>query len=137
MKFNTDLVIYSNYNEYKIQISKDIIAFLNINGGSIFIGSFQEQESLLGNYPIQHSKWKCEIENWLSSDNIIPNPLQSISFYSIKHFLEIRIYSGKNKPYSMITRKKSNFKQIYVRDTYETRLATDHEIKTLIDLSST
>ena len=115
-------------------LDKEIIAFLNTHGGTIFIG-VDDNGNVIG-IP---QKLKDDYDEKISAiltNNIKPNSRNNVTFsYDEDNVLVINIKEGDSKPY-YLTEKGPKPSGTYIRVGRSKRPATDDEILTMIRDSS-
>lgn len=111
-------------------ILKDIVAFSNTNGGTIFVGLDGDKDGEIIGVPKAKS-----LADGLLADTarfITPPPTVSIEIYPTtddKEILVITVPQGKDKPYALVTG------EIFVRQESETTIAMRDEIVQLVRAS--
>lgn len=115
-------------------LDKEIIAFLNTRGGTIYIGVDDD-----GNVIGVHQKLKDEYDEKISAiltNNIKPNCRSKVEFrYNDDNLLVINVSEGDSKPY-YLTEKGPKPSGTYIRIGRSKRPADDDEILTMIRDSS-
>ena len=115
-------------------LDKEIIAFLNTQGGTIYIG-VDDNGNVIG-IP---QKLKDDYDEKISAiltNNIKPNSKNNVTFsYDEDNVLVINIKEGDSKPY-YLTEKGPKPSGTYIRVGRSKRHATDDEILTMIRDSS-
>ena len=115
-------------------LDKEIIAFLNTHGGTIYIG-VDDNGNVIG-IP---QKLKDDYDEKISAiltNNIKPNSRNNVTFsYDEDNVLVINIKEGDSKPY-YLTEKGPKPSGTYIRVGRSKRPATDDEILTMIRDSS-
>ena len=115
-------------------LDKEIIAFLNTHGGTIYIGVDDN-----GNVMGIPQKLKDDYDEKISAiltNNIKPNSRNNVTFsYDEDNVLVINIKEGDSKPY-YLTEKGPKPSGTYIRVGRSKRPATDDEILTMIRDSS-
>ena len=115
-------------------LDKEIIAFLNTHGGTIYIG-VDDNGNVIG-IP---QKLKDDYDEKISAiltNNIKPNSRNNVTFsYDENNVLVINIKEGDSKPY-YLTEKGPKPSGTYIRVGRSKRPATDDEILTMIRDSS-
>lgn len=124
--------------EFKAEMIPDIeewiIAFLNSEGGTIYIG-IDDNRNVVGVSEENRDHYDLHIGN-LVSDAIRPNCRDYVSFgYDDDNVLVIKIKPGSNKPY-YLKRKGPKSEGVFVRVGRSRRNATDDEILRMIKDSS-
>ena len=115
-------------------LDKEIIAFLNTHGGTIYIG-VDDNGDVIG----VPQKLKDDYDEKISAiltNNIKPNSRNNVTFfYDEENVLVVNIKEGDSKPY-YLTEKGPKPSGTYIRVGRSKRPATDNEILTMIRDSS-
>lgn len=112
-------------------IKKEIVAFLNTNGGTIYVGVDED-----GNiFPITKNKERdyidTKIGNWIQ-DSFYPDVTSSIKYYfNNDNIMVIEMTEGKNKPY-YLREKGPRPSGVYKRVGRSIRPAKEDEILSMI-----
>lgn len=115
-------------------LDKEIIAFLNAHGGTIYIG-VDDDGKVVGVPQALKDEYDEKVSSILSN-NIKPNPRSKIEFsFNGENVLVIDIKEGDSKPY-YLTNKGPKPSGTYIRVGRSKRPATDNEILTMIRDSS-
>ena len=115
-------------------LDKEIVAFLNTRGGTIYIG-VDDDGKIVGVPENLRDEYDNHLSNILSA-NIKPNPRSRVSFYyNEESVLVIEIKEGDSKPY-YLSSKGIRPSGIYIRVGRSKRQADDNEILTMIRDSS-
>lgn len=97
------------------EIKKEIVAFLNTDGGVIFIGVNDDGSIYKDMTPKEMDIERTKIINWISQDIILPNPKEYISLeYNSDNVLEVVVNEGADKPYYLSEYGKTS-KGVYLR----------------------
>lgn len=111
------------------ELKKEIVAFLNTHGGTIYVG-VNDDGSI--NYKLSEKAKDIEqtrIINWLINDVFSPNPKDYVSLeWNSDGILEIHIAEGDEKPY-YITNEGCNSKGVFLRFESSKMPASSKEIK--------
>ena len=108
------------------KIKHEILAFLNSNGGVIYVG-VKDNGEVLGIPNDKKDEYDSTISSWIR-DCIFPNINQYINFfYNQDNVLVVQVKSGSNKPY-YLTEKGPKPSGVYIRIGRSTRQATQDEI---------
>lgn len=115
-------------------LDKEIIAFLNTHGGTIYIG-VDDNGNVIG-IPQKLKDYYDEKISAILTNNIKPNSRNDVTFsYDEDNVLVINIKEGDSKPY-YLTEKGPKPSGTYIRVGRSKRPATDDEILTMIRDSS-
>ena len=115
-------------------LDKEIIAFLNTNGGIIYIG-VDDNSNVVGVSQELQDKYDEKVSA-IITNNIKPNCRNKVKFsYNDDHVLVIDISEGDSKPY-YLTEKGPKPSGTYIRVGRSKRPADDSEILTMIRDSS-
>lgn len=123
--------------EYKSDISNkpnlfkaEMVAFLNTNDGTIFLGVDDDGE-LLPHKIEQFKHWESLISDWIhSAFNVAVHKFITLDI-SDNHFA-IRIKKGDQPPYYYKDGEGFNSKGIYIRNGSSKRRATDDEVRRML-----
>ena len=97
------------------EIKKEIVAFLNTDGGVIYIGVNDDGSIYKDMTPKEMDIERTKIINWISQDIILPNPKEYISLeYNSDNVLEVVVNEGADKPYYLSEYGKTS-KGVYLR----------------------
>lgn len=108
------------------KIKHEILAFLNSNGGVIYVG-VKDNGEVLGIPNDKKDEYDSTISSWIR-DCFFPNINQYIKFfYNQDNVLVVEVKSGSNKPY-YLTEKGPKPSGVYIRIGRSTRQATQDEI---------
>lgn len=108
------------------KIKHEILAFLNSNGGVIYVG-VKDNGELVGIPNDKKDEYDSTISSWIR-DCFYPNINQYINFfYNQDNVLVVEVKSGSNKPY-YLTEKGPKPSGVYIRIGRSTRQATQDEI---------
>lgn len=130
------------YNiEYKEEIPKkvnklkaEIVSFLNSDtGGTIYLGV--KDDGTLTKFPDKRQKykeWEELLNNWVATA-FSPEVTGLIMIDPNSEPFKISISSGEEKPYYFKDGEGINYKGIYIRNGSSKRLASDDEIKRMIN----
>lgn len=130
------------YNiEYKEEIPKkvnklkaEIVSFLNSDtGGTIYLGV--KDDGTLIKFPDKRQKykeWEELLNNWVATA-FSPEVTGLIMIDPNSEPFKISISSGEEKPYYFKDGEGINYKGIYIRNGSSKRLASDDEIKRMIN----
>ena len=126
--------IESNHIEFKKcyvdDLDKDIIAFLNSQGGRIYIG-IEDNGHIIGIPKFEQDDLDLKVAN-IISDSIYPNSRDFINFdYDDNNVLIINIRKGNKTPY-YLRDKGPKPTGVYIRFGASRRQATEEEILTMI-----
>ena len=115
-------------------LDKEIIAFLNAHGGTIYIG-VDDNGNVVG-IPHELRDEYDEKVSAILTNNIKPNSRNRVTFsYNEDSVLEINVKEGNSKPY-YLSEKGPKPSGTYIRVGRSKRSATDDEILTMIRDSS-
>lgn len=124
-----------NISNKKNSLKAEIVAFLNTEGGSIYLGvddngnsiSFESEEIKLQIF----KEWEEVLNNWVATA-FSPEVTGLIFIEPEEDKVVIRISSGPNKPYYYKDGEGMNTKGIYIRVGSSKRRASDEEIRRMI-----
>lgn len=115
-------------------INKEIIAFLNAHGGTIYIG-IKDDGTIVGVSKEKRDLYDLRLTG-IMSDGIKPYARNLVSFeYNQDNVLVIKVKEGDKKPY-YISEKGPKPSGVYIRYGRSSRPANDDEILTMIRDSS-
>ena len=125
----------SNVVELKREITEDlkkeIIAFLNTRGGTIFVGVDDDGSLVPFKTAKQRDEINLKIAGWLQ-DSIYPISTNQIEYkFNNDHILEIKIEEGQNKPY-FLKDKGPRPEGVYKRVGSSKRKVSEDEILRMI-----
>ena len=108
-------------------VKKEIVAFLNTNGGTIFVGVKDDGTIIPFLDQKEKDSMDCKIANWIS-DAFFPNTLHLIKHYfNTDNVLVIEVLVGEEKPY-YLKEKGPKPSGVYKRVGSTIRMANDSEI---------
>ena len=100
MNFNSEIVYYPNFVDYRNSIFYDISVFLSKSNGGVIFVDLDKKMHFNGEYfqILQfHSDWQLEIENWLNSQKLASCTINNVSFKSFLHYFEIEILPNEKE----------------------------------------
>ena len=118
--------------EINSNICKEIIAFANTKGGTIYIGYDDDDGNLVG---LKNAKEELDKLSNLISDNIAPNLTFNVSMEIIEELgldtIIVKVLKGTNRPYYLKS-KGITPEGVYIRLGATNRMATRDEIVKMI-----
>lgn len=123
--------------EYKSDIPKkknflkaEIVAFINTDGGTIYLGADDQGNPLETMHP-RYAEWEELLSNWLI--NAFSSNLNDlVTLYPNEMPFRIEIKKGVEKPYFYKDGEGFNAKGVYVRVGSSKRVASFDEIQRMI-----
>ncbi len=110
------------------EIKKEIVAFLNTHGGTIYVGVNDDGSVYYKLSEKEKDIEKTKIINWLANQVFTPSPKDNISLnFNQDGVLEINVSEGENKPYYIT--ELGPKKGVYIRFESSKMPATPKEIK--------
>lgn len=117
--------------EFFDNIKKEIIAFLNTNGGTIYVGINNDKTIYEPFKTVNKDEIDLVICNWLESA-IYPSTFELVKHnFNEEGILIINVLEGNHKPY-FLTEKGPKPSGVYKRIGSSTRKATEEEILKMI-----
>lgn len=111
------------------ELKKEIIAFLNTHGGTIYVGVNDDGSIYYNLNQKEKDIEQTKIINWLANDVFSPNPKDFITLeWNNDGVLEIHVAEGDSKPY-YLTNEGCNPKGVFIRFESSKLMATSKEIK--------
>lgn len=124
VEYKSDIPIKSN------PFKAEIVAFLNTNDGTIFLG-FDDDGTLIPEKIDQYKQWESWISDWIhSAFNVAVQKFVTIEV-SAQNFA-IHIKQGDKPPYYYKDGEGFNSKGIYIRNGSSKRRATDDEVRRML-----
>lgn len=118
----------------RVELKREMVAFLNAHGGIIYIG-VDDNGKVIG-VPQELRDEYDERISAILTNNIKPNPRNKVEFsFNDENVLVIDIKEGDSKPY-YLTNKGPKPSDTYIRVGRSKRPATNNEILTMIRDSS-
>ncbi|MFT5119416.1 MAG: ATP-dependent DNA helicase RecG [Psychrobacter glaciei] len=124
VEYKSDIPIKSN------PFKAEIVAFLNTNDGTIFLG-FDDDGTLIPEKIDQYKQWESWISDWIHSAFNIPVQKFVTIEVSAQNFA-IHIKQGDKPPYYYKDGEGFNSKGIYIRNGSSKRRATDDEVRRML-----
>lgn len=127
-----------NNIEYKStltnKLKREIVAFLNTNGGKIYLGVDDESKKPLPISDTEKHEWEETLNHWYTNA-FYPTPFSLIEI-DINHdpFL-IKVKEGRHKPYS-IAQNGLDSSGVYIRYGSSSVKATNEQVKRMIQQNS-
>ena len=124
VEYKSDIPIKSN------PFKAEIVAFLNTNDGTIFLG-FDDDGTLIPEKIDQYKQWESWISDWIHSAFNVPVQKFVTIEVSAQNFA-IHIKQGDKPPYYYKDGEGFNSKGIYIRNGSSKRRATDDEVRRML-----
>lgn len=124
VEYKSDIPIKSN------PFKAEIVAFLNTNDGTIFLG-FDDDGTLIPEKIDHYKQWESWISDWIHSAFNVPVQKFVTIEVSAQNFA-IRIKQGDKPPYYYKDGEGFNSKGIYIRNGSSKRRATDDEVRRML-----
>lgn len=127
-----------DYNtEYKLELpqkeitlKKEICAFLNSDGGEIFLG-VDDNGKVAEDKTHLYKKWEATISNWIAN-GFKPEVTHLIKLYPNEKPFRIEVLKGDNKPYCVKDGNEFDFSKVFIRVSSTTRKAGLEELRNMI-----
>ena len=112
------------------QLKAEIVAFLNTDGGTIYLGADDNGKILEEKFEL-YQNWEETLSNWIS--NAFSSNLNEFVFlYPNEKPFRIEVKKGKDKPYFYKDGEGFNAKAVYVRVGSTKRVASFDEIQRMM-----
>lgn len=112
------------------KLKREIVSFLNTDGGTIYLGVDDETRKPLDINEEQKHEWEEKINHWYTNA-FYPTPFSLIDIRPNDEVFTIKVKAGRHKPYA-IANQGFDSDGVYIRFGSSAVRATNEQIKRML-----